>query len=187
MFNGTGDDSQDKPETFASILRRVSVAVQKEYEQKTLQRQPVAGMQNMQTYPAIVGADQASFHFLLDPFNTNAPLYAPNEGNHLNTIAPTDDSNSVMAANFAGLVGAIHYYARMSCLTVDLLFAIQNGLDDFFEMGNNDRYNFNLWSLPTAQTQAPNTQYMGHDVPEEETSRILRQLMGFEPSYQTGI
>ena len=54
-------------------------------------------------------------------------------------------------------------------------------------MGNNERYNFNLWSMPSTQTQAPNAQYYAQDVPEEETSRILRQLMGFEPSYHTGM
>lgn len=51
-------------------------------------------------------------------------------------------------------------------------------------MGHNDRYNFNLWSLPNNQSQAPlNTPYYAQDQPEEDTSRILRQLMGFEPSY----
>jgi hypothetical protein len=72
-------------------------------------------------------------------------------------------------------------------LTLSISLPPQNGLDDLFEMGNNERYNFNLWSMPSTQTQAPNAQYYAQDVPEEETSRILRQLMGFEPSYHTGM
>ncbi|KAK9894355.1 hypothetical protein P389DRAFT_197652 [Cystobasidium minutum MCA 4210] len=166
LFNNTDEVANSKPETFASILRRVSLAVQKEHEQKMSQQPSQLGSNNMQMQPAIVGADSASFHFLLDPFNTNAPLYAPTQasynGNQLNTGMPTDDTNSAIAANFAGL----------------------NGLDDLFEMGHNDRYNFNLWSLPNNQSQAPlNTPYYAQDQPEEDTSRILRQLMGFEPSY----
>lgn len=66
----------------------------------------------MQMQPAIVGADSASFHFLLDPFNNNAPLYAPSQtgynGNLLSQGAPTDETNSAIAANFAGLVSLSH-------------------------------------------------------------------------------
>jgi hypothetical protein len=108
LFNSTGDENNDKPETFASILRRVSVAVQKEHEQKAVEQQTKLGLQHMQMQPAIVGADQASFHYLLDPFNTSASLHAPTQmtfaGNQLSSTAPTDDTNSAIAANFAGLV-----------------------------------------------------------------------------------
>lgn len=108
LFNGTETGTNDKPETFASILHRVSVAVQKEHEQKASEHQSKLGLQHMQMQPAIVGADQASFHYLLDPFNANTSLHAPSQvsygTNQLSNTAPTDDTNSAIAANFAGLV-----------------------------------------------------------------------------------
>lgn len=95
----------------------MSVAVQKEHEEKQLQQQTKFGIEAMQMQPAIVGADQASFHYLLDPFSTSASLHAPTQMPYANdqphNTAPTDDTNSAIAANFAGLVSDAHLRVRL--------------------------------------------------------------------------
>lgn len=118
LFNSEDGSVSEKPEPFASLLRRVSLAVQKERgEMKaTLPAAVVGAAQQMPLQPAIIGADNSTFQFLMNPLDQNLPMFAPSQQNYplqqsqqagmsmVNPMEPIADANSVSAANFAGLV-----------------------------------------------------------------------------------